>query len=187
MTRTSTSPIAQSVPSHFPKTSRRHGSTSSIERPLSALPFKAKKQRSPPGTRDGRPSTSGSSRPSTSRSTTELIASYHKDRAHEKRTLTGSAEDDINFSQTIQVPEAYFPVGTALGSPWEDPYGADVLGISQQSISTQGSRAAVMTGVPTSRRFLSYRNSLNTLGRILDQARTQCSSSYCPSTQKDSP
>lgn len=83
--------------------------------------------------------------------------------------MTGLAEDDINFAQTIQIPEAYFPVGTALGNPWEDLYDSDVL---RHSMTIQNGNAPITPTGRASRQFVDYRNSLNTLGRILDQART---------------
>lgn len=174
LTRPATAPIqSHGGPSSPPRTPTQRSNSIGMDQSYTGPFSKRKKPKSPPSVRDGRPSTSGSSRPSTSRSTTGLIASYNKEVEREKKekVLTGLAEDDINFSQTIQIPEAYFPPGTALGSPWEDLYDSDVLDISRQSMTIENGRAPIMDRGRTSRQFVDYRNSLNTLGRILDQAR----------------
>jgi hypothetical protein len=93
-------------------------------------------------------------------------------REQKERVPTGLAEDDINFAQTIQIPEAYFPAGIAFRNPWEDLCDSSVLDISEDSMTMQIGEAPITPSGQTSRQFVDYRNSLNTLGRILDQART---------------
>jgi hypothetical protein len=77
-------------------------------------------------------------------------------------------------TQTVVVPAPTFPVGTALGSPWEDVNMHDVLDISPRSFYGQqqsSSKTPVEPSVRTSRQFLDYKNSLSTLNRILDNVR----------------
>ncbi|KAG8801956.1 hypothetical protein FRC17_006520, partial [Serendipita sp. 399] len=113
-----------------------------------------------------RPSTAGSSRPSTTQSTTGLMSSYNKDIEREKRQRAKGIESQE--TQVMEVDRSPYPIGTALGSPWDDQYD-DVIDISPLPTSVYGSKAPVQPGVPTSRQFHDYRNSLNTLHRILDQ------------------
>ncbi|KAG8784289.1 hypothetical protein FRC15_003534 [Serendipita sp. 397] len=128
---------------------------------------KGYKAQSPFVKRDGRPSTGGSSsRPSTTQSNTGLISSYNKDMEREKRNRKNVIE--VEETQVIEITTSPYPIGTALGSPWEDLYD-EVIDISPLPTSVHGSKAPVQPGVPTSRQFLDYRNSLNTLHRILDQ------------------
>jgi hypothetical protein len=122
------------------------------------------KPRSPFVWKDGqRPSTSGSSRPSTAQSTTSLMSSYQKDVERDKKSR--GKHHQAHSAQITSTTR--FPVGTALGSP-EDLYGNDVLDISANALPSHGSKSPVIPGVPTSRQFLDYRNSLNSLSRILD-------------------
>lgn len=93
--------------------------------------------------RSGRPSTSGSSRPSTAQSTTGLITAYGKDVEREKkRQYESGAGGEISY-----------PAGTALGSPLDGHQGILDIG--------QGSNLQ-------SAQYLNYRNSLSSLKRIID-------------------
>jgi hypothetical protein len=125
------------------------------------------KPRSPFVYKDGqRPSTSGSSRPSTAQSTTGLMSPSQKGVERDKKPR--GKHYQAHSAQIIST--SHFPVGTALGSP-EDLYGNDVLDISANAMAGHGSKSPVIPGVPTSRQFLNYRNSLNSLSRILDHVR----------------
>ncbi|KIM33048.1 hypothetical protein M408DRAFT_191257 [Serendipita vermifera MAFF 305830] len=143
------------------------------------------KPRSPFIWKEGRPSTAGSSRPSTTQSTSGLISSYQKDVEKERKSRAKKQSVDTSQVDTGQVIDIspYFPVGTALGSPWEDVYADQVLDISPQAMATYSSKSPVLPGVPTSRQFLDYRNSLNSLSRILDQVKTFFHRTYELSTE----
>jgi hypothetical protein len=111
-----------------------------------------------------RPSTSGSSRPSTAQSTTGLMSSHQKIVERDKKPR---GKHHQAHSARITSTSPRFPIGTALGSP-EDLHGNEVLDISANAMAGYGSKSPVILGVPTSRQFLDYRNSLNSLSRILD-------------------
>jgi hypothetical protein len=110
-----------------------------------------------------RPSTSGSSRPSTAQSTTGLMSSHQKIMERDKKSRGKRHQAHSVLGNT----SSHFPVGTALGSP-EDLYGNKVLDISARAVAGYSSKSPVIPSVPTSRQFLDYRNSLNSLNRILD-------------------
>lgn len=139
-----------------------------MEYPVTNPKTNGYKAGSPFPKKDGRPSTAGSSRPSTAQSTTGLLSAYSKDVERERRARQKPIIIEVEQTQTVDIYPSPFPIGTALGSPWEDMY-EDVIDISAANQPTQPSKAAVLPGVPTSRQFLDYRTSLNSLGRILDQ------------------